>query len=702
MKKTRIILCVISLLLSGGSYAQFIIGLDDASNYTQNDYPNEGNLGTGFEGWYSQSGGGGGWFRGSATNNGASNASILNTSGNAFAVWADGFSDVGRHCYNQIFTGSTLSFNVSFQWDNGNKGISLYANSFSGAELFNFNIATSGYSWSGGGQQAMTSWDTPPGDRQHGVVLSFTFTTTDTGFDYEITAPAGDNGFGVKSGSITGGMIDAVKFYVSGAGGDGGNLYFNNFRIEHSDAHTVPETANVIINGDVNLFHGNFTVHDLNVPPGSSFTVNSGEFETSSIIVNGTFAGVATVERYITGASWSQWNSGWHLIASPVLQQPIQPEFVSDPPAINEDFYAWDEANHIWINTKEVNGNWNTGFENSFIPAKGYLVSYENTTTKKFTGILNTKDQATPLLTTDSTGWNMVGNPFPSAIRWNDGYSWNLGNIGGTAQLWSDDAKDYIERLEGSTIPAMNGFMVYTASDQTLTIPAEARYHSDMPWQKTALHENIVLVAHDPQGQSFKRAVIGFRPDATYGFDLKYDAFLLTGFAPKLYSKAFGKKLSVNMLPEFKEDLEIHFGFEKNGSTSFFIELAESIENVTIYLSDLKTGNTQNLTENPNYHFTSEEFDAPDRFILKFGHVGISESKKTSGIKAWFYENRIYVDNPGGVVHLEVFDLAGRQQSQTYLTGAGIQSISLSNHPGLYLIKINCNEKAETLKVIIQ
>lgn len=252
--KTRVSLLGVVLglfLFAESALAQNIIATDNASNYSQSNFTSEGNLGTGFGDWFTASSDGG-RFLGTAANNGATNNSIVNTEGQSFGMWASGFSDVGRN-FTPLNSGDTLSFQVSFQWDNGNKGVNLYTGGMNTDQVFNFNINSSGYSWSGGGSSSITGWDSN-GDRQNGVALQFMFIQTATGLDYEIEMIAGDAGeaesnyFGTKTGSLVfSGNVNALKFYVSGAGGDGGNFYFNNLQIEGMPADDEPP-GKIILN----------------------------------------------------------------------------------------------------------------------------------------------------------------------------------------------------------------------------------------------------------------------------------------------------------------------------------------------------------------------------------------------------------------------------------------------------------------------
>ncbi len=142
----------------------------------------------------------------------------------------------------------------------------------------------------------------------------------------------------------------------------------------------------------------------------------------------------------------------------------------------DDDLYAWSESDYQWL-------NYHQGGITNFANGNGYLVAYQSTTTHSFSGIPNTGDVTVELSWTDRTnsaeeGWNLLGNPYPSALIWGTG--WDLANVQATAQVFNSSAKTYDAINADGIIPANQGFFVQaktTANGQNFTIPSAKQTH---------------------------------------------------------------------------------------------------------------------------------------------------------------------------------------------------------------------------------
>jgi hypothetical protein len=457
------------------------------------------------------------------------------------------------------------------------------------------------------------------------------------------------------------------------------------------------------------------TLNNAVVSNNASLTIKSDATGTGSLIVNGTVSGDVTVERYIAAASWASGTDGWHLLSSPVASQAISGVWTPDGNSSNNyDFYAWNEANNIWVNHKNTTTSptWTeTNGDNNFTVGRGYIVAYQAESTNTFVGTPNKDDVVVNTLTrttgayadTNDAGFNVLGNPFPSAIQWNDG-NWTLTNISTTAKLWNSGNKSYDDLGASGIIPANNGFVVQLTSGTTgsITIPAASRTHSATNWYKTNENQRIKLIAREADGSSAQSSNLVLNEQATDSYDPIYDAIFLPGYAPHFYSTKESKNLSTYAISDFDEEMMIPYGFVSNGATSFEIELIESIDNQPIFLTDNKTGTIHKLSENPVYSFTASEGDNPNRFLLHFGMVGIGEQEQAPTLQAYMVDNRLYVNNSLEQSQLAIYDLQGRLVAEQSLNSGGLQSLPLDLPVGMYIVRLNNASESHAVKINVQ
>ena len=443
-------------------------------------------------------------------------------------------------------------------------------------------------------------------------------------------------------------------------------------------------STNVVIPGNMTnyptlistAYCNNFTIQ-----PGGSFI--GSEFLT----VNGT----TTIERFINAYSDETSSDGWHLISSPVVSQPISGAWT---PSTGYDFYSLNESvAEYWINQKnhpEMTG---------FIPGNGYLAAYEVAGIKTFSGDLNISSVTMSGLTNTPgsyAGSHLVGNPFTSAIN---SASFTRTNVAANVQVWNSTNAAY---EVASTIPALNGFMVYTTGNGALTIPLSARTHSGSEWFKDGKEKMIILQANDLLGNTAQKSMVRFNSLATGSFDMEYDARFLAGFAPMFYSKSGEEGFALNTLPELTNETVIPFSFIRNESTEFNIELVQAIPGALIFLTDKKTSKVLNLTESPSYGFTAMEGDMDDRFLLTFGEVGI-EDPETAKIKIYGYGDQLYISGAAAGSEVRIMNLLGQEVTRKIVNGEELNTICASDlSNGVYVISIISCYGILSRKVVIE
>jgi len=292
-----------------------------------------------------------------------------------------------------------------------------------------------------------------------------------------------------------------------------------------------------------------------------------------------------------------------------------------------------------------------------------------------------------------SRGWHLLGNPFGSAITWNNpGGDWNLSNVAANCQVWNESTASYEIVASGMAIPSANGFMVYTTGNGSLTIPASSRVHADKSWYKNEI-EGIVLMASDVENISSQKTIIRFNSKATEAFDVDYDSYFIPGHAPLFYSIAQDKHYALNTLPHEENFNEIPLGFMKNQQENFIIKLSSFNIQKELLLLDKKMNVTHNLSQSP-YSFVARAGDDPDRFVLKIQATGIESEPLIRNYRINLNGNQmeisgleinstIYIFNTGGQVVAQYENHF--QETLHFSTGlpAGIYILFLQNKNGV-------------------
>jgi hypothetical protein len=467
----------------------------------------------------------------------------------------------------------------------------------------------------------------------------------------------------------------------------------NNLRIE--SAATLTVSPNKWLTVALNL---------VNMGTATNFVINSG----GSVIVNGAVTGNISQQQAVT--AWTGNTDGWHFLSSPVASQAISPNFV-DPTATLYDFYGWGEASGLWLNYKAGS------IGSNMIPGTGYLIAYGTSGTKTFSGAPNLSDIAMSNLSYTIAmphyGWHLIGNPFQSAVTWNDG-NWGLSNVQANAARLNPGGT-YSTLFPGGYLPAENGLMIWVSTGtNNLTIPKASRVHNVTGWYKSSeelIHNYLMLTAASTTDNTYVETVVGFNPNSSAEYDLDYDSWFLSGLdgTPWMYSTTPASKyLSANVMPAGIDSKVVPVGFKKGNSGSYTMTASwiESFDpGVTITLEDLKAQKVQDIVHNPVYAFTSDDGDVQNRFLLHFGGIfGIDEQGGDQSVSAYSVEHSIYVTNNTGkaLQGIIIYDMLGKELVTKGITEGKMTRINLPGVPtGNYLIRVITDQKPYTRSLFI-
>ncbi|TAL57997.1 MAG: hypothetical protein EPN85_12670, partial [Bacteroidetes bacterium] len=240
-------------------------------------------------------------------------------------------------------------------------------------------------------------------------------------------------------------------------------------------------------------------------------------------------------------------------------------------------------------------------------------------------------------------GWNVVSNPYPSAIDWDalsDATHWTKTNIGGTIYIWNAATGSYASYATGAPV---NGGTRYIASQQAYWVQATgapaltvrelckaetqnpnylkvakspntsqipiAFKDFPVPLNTNTLFNSLKLTASTnayPDDEIFIR----FLPGASNNFDSQYDGWKLSGYYSNLSSVMNSLNYCINSLPDLTSDVTIPLRLTipaGSGVVTYTISRDSILMlpmSSCIILEDKKTGSMTDLRTTVSYTFT--------------------------------------------------------------------------------------------------
>jgi len=347
----------------------------------------------------------------------------------------------------------------------------------------------------------------------------------------------------------------------------------------------------------------------------------------------------------------------------------------------------------------------------SYIPAGSYwgldFAGHFNSNAEGYSCIT----QTTPA----GTGYNLVGNPYPSSIDLGSGaITWPSANH--TAYFWDPDQETYkvyttVTPTHTQFVPPTQAFFIEAPVAGTFQVPNSARLHSTEAFLKDAVvYPNVLnLSATSQVNNKVDQAVVGFVAGTTTGYDFNYDAAKLAGGTetPQIYSLlSDNMKVAYNIQPFVTENTVVPMGFTcgVNGNYTLNASNLESFDaSCRIYLEDLKEGMIQDIKANPVYNFNYTTGDAANRFVLHFSNpLGIND-QHANGVQVYTFESSLYIKNLSNqsLKNVFVYDLLGKAVFSSALNQNPLQKFVTTLNQGYYVVKVVSETGVTTQKVYI-
>lgn len=463
--------------------------------------------------------------------------------------------------------------------------------------------------------------------------------------------------------------------------------------------------------------------------------------------------GLMKAERKVTGIKYNPVAGPAQAIdyvywSSPVVGQQTKGPGGFSPGTPASRFYYYQESNDRFYETGDL----------TFRPGRGYAVraeeglgiSYEKT--YEFRGTPNNGEINFGITRTPNNpvvrGYNMVGNPYPSNIDFDELYLANSALIYHTAWFWTNSTFTYQQMgqsYEGNNYAVYNG-----AGGNAATYNPASPYTGNLKpngvikvgqgfliQKRNVGTENLIFKNSYESGHNLRIAnpgifftkggtpknrfwlklsspnglvntqLIGYFPAATDDYEQDYDAEIMSMSSDLFYSKLADKQLLIQGKGNFVIEDKVILGanFYKNSSYTISLETPEGIfaSGQRIYLKDKNTGTLTNLSETA-YTFDTAAGISEGRFEIVYKPEQVLATGGTDKDSLVIYKdgnNFVVKAQSKKITTLELYDSSGRliYSLQPNNTKAVISAETLNE--GVYVLKIN-QDNVQTLRKVLK
>ncbi|MCT4582459.1 MAG: T9SS type A sorting domain-containing protein [Flavobacteriales bacterium] len=427
---------------------------------------------------------------------------------------------------------------------------------------------------------------------------------------------------------------------------------------------------------------------------------------TASCATTNPFIGDIEQQRYLSLA-----NDGWRELSSPIIAQTLsnwQDDglIMANFPGSNFPSFGWTSvytyeenlANGVkedgWAPATNITNDLSfekghrvyIGTGNFNVSVKGAINYGNQTVTLDYQNTLPSEIAADE----DQKGWNLIGNPYPCPIDWDEIESTRKENIDNAVWIWSADAGNYGLYVGNSGGVGTNGVNKNIASSQAFWVHATTVGASLSFTEQDKIDHNTTFVKSFSNNDFIKFSIasnlngyqdemlVNFTDQATIGYDVNLDADKLGSpiqDAPELSTVVDGNRdLSLNRVP-LNEEMSLPIRATVGISGVYTISVTNfDISDIAacLILEDLYLDSLIVLEDTVAYSFYQTDTTNAPRFLL---HVRPSVELTVS--------NETCVGEGNGEIRLDLFS----SQPYTLMWSDGVNTDSTEVNTGSYTIE---------------
>lgn len=511
----------------------------------------------------------------------------------------------------------------------------------------------------------------------------------------------------------------------------------------------VKNNADVIIASNHNVIIDN----EIKIENGSHFTLKTDANLIQNNSADVTNVGDIYVERFVQDIDNDlQSRMDYIYWSTPVDGQELKAFSQGTP---NNRFYVYNESDDYFLPANPTS---------PFIKGKGYairaeekgtVVGFENLDyydkTYIFQGVPNNGDIGIEIARSPNTGtngdvvhgFNLVGNPYPSNISFDELYLANMALIYNTAWFWTNNT--YAITQEGGDYEGNNYAIYNGAGGNAPTIPEGSPEYPEgiikvgqgfiIQKKNFGTHElefkNNYGLGHDlrvtTDGTFFSKGttknrfwiklisphnivntqLIGYISGATDGFEQDFDAEAFSLSSDLFYSVLDDRRLLIQGKSDnFSKDDKIRLGANifYNGNYTIALDKTEGIFNDAqdIYLQDNLLDTVTNLKQN-NYTFNASKGITEGRFEIIYkpkSTLAVTDVDK-SDLLVYRNGNSFIVESARkDITTLEIYDVSGKLLKKINARSKKIIIDATEITKGMYILKISRDKEIINRKIM--
>ena len=456
------------------------------------------------------------------------------------------------------------------------------------------------------------------------------------------------------------------------------------------------------------------------------FTIKSDATGTGSLITNGGVvnAGTFNIERHIA-------YTGMGTFSSPVVDANMGM-------FLNKTYKVYKHQEYL----RQYGSPYSlvTGTSEVINKVEGYFVDYNSLISDSkitYTGVPTTGNTSFILSSTKYNeennmyyGWNLIGNPYPSAIDLDKVFAVNnIDSIGATVYYFNGATDSWLvyNRTQPSVnsaykiVPIGQAFFIQLKggnADYTFTLNNSMRVesndninfgNSNSSAKKSVGKKELIVypensfTLNSTMNNNTDKAYYFWNNNATSEFDVVYDSHKLLSWNSKMPNVYFYSGDVKTALQQENGNETVAVGFKASANEQVEFSLDNPKTFTEVILEDKNEDKYIDLLKN-NYTFTSTSNDN-ERFVLHLTEVTLATDNITAeDVKIYSAESKIYLklNKETSNLKVDVYNTYGALVYASKLNGSKQKQVVDANlHHGVYVVKFTIGNTIITKSILI-